>query len=197
LIWSLWTWSDPSGRQAYLPQSQEVPEISDKPRVNEQIRISPVRLIDPDGEQVGVVSLQAAQEKAREFGLDLVEVAPQARPPVLKIMDWGKYQYEQQKQAQEARRNQQTVEVKEVQLRPVTEDHDFDTKIRRARRFLEEGNIVRIVLRYRGREMRRPEVGEAMLDRVEEATEDLAKVEHRSRKIEGRRLLMRLEPDGN
>jgi translation initiation factor IF-3 len=146
---------------------------------------------------VGVVSLQTAQEKAREFGLDMVEVAPNARPPVIKIMDWGKYQYEQQKQAQEARRNQQTVEIKEVQLRPVTEDHDFETKIRRARRFLKEGNIVRVVLRYRGRELRRPEVGEAMLDRVEEATQDLARVEHRSRRIEGRRLLLRLEPQGN
>ena len=144
-----------------------------------------------------MVSLQVAQEKAREFDLDLVEVAAEARPPVVKIMDWGKYRYEQQKQAQEARKNQQVVEIKEVQLRPVTEDHDFDTKIRRARKFLEEGNIVRIVLRYRGREMRRPEVGEAMLDRVEEATEDLATVEHRSRKIEGRRLLMRLEPNSN
>ncbi len=144
-----------------------------------------------------MVSLEKAKNTAEEFGLDLVEVAPQARPPVVKVMDWGKYQYEQQKQAQEARRNQQTVEIKEVQLRPVTEDHDFNTKIKRARRFLEEGNIVRIVLRYRGRELRRPEVGEAMLDRVEEATEDLASVEHRSRRIEGRRLLMRLEPQGD
>lgn len=154
-----------------------------------------MRLIDADGEQVGVVALQQARETAQERGLDLVEVAPNARPPVVKVMDWGKYQYEQQKQAQEARKNQQTVEIKEVQLRPVTEDHDFDTKIRRARKFLEEGNVVRIVLRYRGRELRRPEIGEAMLDRVEEAIEDLATVEHRSRKIEGRRLLMRLEPN--
>lgn len=165
--------------------------------MNDEIRISPVRLIDPDGEQVGVVSLQAAREAAADHDLDLVEVAPNARPPVLKVMDWGKYRYEQQKQQQEARRNQQTVETKEVQLRPVTEDHDFDTKIKRARRFLEDGNVVRIVLRYRGREMRRPEVGEAMLDRVADATSDLAEVEHRSRKIEGRRLLMRLEPTAN
>jgi translation initiation factor IF-3 len=165
--------------------------------VNDEIRISPVRLIDPDGEQVGVVSLQAAREAAAEHDLDLVEVAPNARPPVLKVMDWGKYRYEQQKQQQEARRNQQTVETKEVQLRPVTEDHDFETKIKRARRFLEDGNVVRIVMRYRGREMRRPEVGEAMLDRVAHATSDLAEVEHRSRRIEGRRLLMRLEPTAN
>jgi translation initiation factor IF-3 len=179
-----------------ITQPKEVPEISSKPRVNDEIRISPVRLIDAEGEQVGVVSLEKAKDAAADAGLDLVEVAAQARPPVVKVMDWGKYQYEQQKQAQEARKNQQTVEIKEVQLRPVTEDHDFNTKIKRARRFLEEGNIVRVVLRYRGRELRRPEVGEAMLDRVEEATEDLATVEHRSRRIEGRRLLMRLEPQG-
>lgn len=189
--------SDHGWRSAPSPHFipfQEVPEISRTTRVNDQIRISPVRLIDSDGEQVGVVSLQTAQDRAREVDLDLVEVAPQARPPVVKVMDWGKYQYEQQKQAQEARRNQNTVEIKEVQLRPVTEDHDFETKIKRARRFLEDGNIVRVVLRYRGRELRRPEVGEAMLDRVQEATEDLASVEQRSRKIEGRRLHMRLEP---
>ncbi len=192
----LFRYTELTGGSAHI-RPQEAPEISSKPRVNDEIRISPVRLIDSDGEQVGVVSLQAARETAEERDLDLVEVAPNARPPVLKIMDWGKYRYEQQKQQQEARRNQQTVETKEVQLRPVTEDHDFETKIKRARRFLEDGNVVRIVLRYRGREMRRPEVGEAMLDRVAEATSDLAEVDHRSRKIEGRRLLMRLEPTTN
>jgi len=173
---------------------REAPEISRNTRVNDQIRISPVRLIDPDGEQLGVVSLDEARDQARSHDLDLVEVAPDARPPVLRIMDWGKYQYEQQKQAQEARRKQKTVELKEVQLRPVTEDHDFETKLKRARRFLEDGNVVRIVLRYRGREMRRPEVGEAMLDKVEEGISDIATVEQRSRRIEGRRLTMRLEP---
>jgi translation initiation factor IF-3 len=173
---------------------REAPEISRNTRVNDQIHISPVRLIDPDGEQLGVVSLDEARDQARSHDLDLVEVAPDARPPVLRIMDWGKYQYEQQKQAQEARRKQKTVELKEVQFRPVTEDHDFETKLKRARRFLEDGNVVRIVLRYRGREMRRPEVGEAMLDKVEEGTSDIATVEQRSRRIEGRRLTMRLEP---
>jgi len=163
--------------------------------VNEQIRISPVRLIDADGEQVGVVSLDTARDRAEEAGLDLVEVAPTARPPVVKLMDWGKHRYELQKKAREARKNQHTVDVKEVQLRPRTDDHDFDTKLRRARRFLSEGNVVRVVLRFRGRELRRPEVGVAMLDKMLDATQDVARVEHRSNSIEGRRLVAILEPD--
>jgi len=169
--------------------------IIDEPRVNEQIRISPVRLIAEDGEQVGVVAIDTARERAADVELDLVEVAPQARPPVVKIMDWGKFKYEQQRKAREARKNQHHVEVKEVQLRPRTDDHDFDVKLKRARRFLSDGNVVRIVVRYRGRELRRPEVGIAMMDRAIEKLGDVARVEHRSNSIEGRRLLAMLEPD--
>ncbi len=109
-------------------------------------------------------------------------------------MDWGKYRYEQQKKAREARKNQHQTEVKEVQLRPRTDDHDFEVKLKRARRFLEEGNLVRVVLRFRGRELRRPEVGIATLDKMIEATDDLARVEQRSNNIEGRRLVAILEP---
>ncbi|TVP56037.1 MAG: translation initiation factor IF-3 [Gemmatimonadales bacterium] len=167
--------------------------ISD-PRVNEQIRISPVRLIDADGEQVGIVSLDKAREMADQAELDLVEVADRARPPVVKIMDWGRYRYEQQKKAKEARKNQQTQETKEIQLRPRTDDHDFQTKLRRARGFLEEGNAVRVVLRFRGRELRRPEVGVETLERMLESTKDIAQVEQLSKRIEGRRLVARLEP---
>ncbi len=166
-----------------------------EPRVNEQIRISPVRLIGADGEQVGVVSLDQAREMAQQAQLDLVEVAAQARPPVVKVMDWGKYRYEQQKKAREAKKKQHTVELKEVQLRPRTDDHDFDVKLKRARRFLEEGNVVRVVLRFRGRELRRAEVGVATLDRMIEAVSDIARVEQRSNNIEGRRLFALLEPD--
>ncbi len=173
-----------------LPRRQPI----SSPRVNEQIRISPVRLIDADGEQVGIVSLDAARQKAAEAELDLVEVAEDARPPVVKIMDWGRHQYEQQKKAREARKNQKTQEIKEVQLRPRTDDHDFETKLKRARRFLEDGNIVRIVLRFRGRELRRPEVGVETLERMLESTRDLAKVENFSKRIEGRRLVAVLEP---
>jgi translation initiation factor IF-3 len=169
----------------------------DDPRVNDRIRISPVRLIDQDGEQVGVVNLDDAKQKAADAGLDLVEVAPNARPPVVKIMDWGKARYERQKKAREARKNQSTVELKEVQLRPRTDDHDFEVKLKRARRFLKEGNVVRIVLRFRGRELRQPEVGVKALERMLEATSDIARVEQRSDNIEGRRLVALLEPNPN
>lgn len=146
---------------------------------------------------MGIVSLDQARERADAAGLDMVEVAAQARPPVVKLMDWGKYRYEQQKKAREARKNQTHQEVKEVQLRPRTDDHDFEVKLKRARRFLEEGNLVRVVLRFRGRELRRPEVGVATLDRMIEATDDVARVEHRSNTIEGRRLVAILEPDAS
>jgi len=165
--------------------------------VNERIRISPVRLIDQDGEQIGVVSLDDAKSRAADAQLDLVEVAPNARPPVVRIMDWGKVRYERQKKQREARKNQTTVELKEVQLRPRTDEHDFQVKLKRARRFLEEGNVVRVVLRFRGRELRQPEVGVRALDRMLEATADISRVEQRSNNIEGRRLVALLEPDLN
>jgi translation initiation factor IF-3 len=141
------------------------------------------------------VSLDTAKERAAEAELDLVEVAANARPPVVKIMDWGKERYERQKRQREARKNQTTVELKEVQLRPRTDDHDFEVKLKRARRFLMDGNMVRVVLRFRGRELRRPEVGVETLDRMLEATSDISKVEQRSNNIEGRRLVALLEPD--
>lgn len=168
--------------------------IIDNPRVNERIRISPVRLVAEDGEQIGVVSLDTAKERAAEAGLDMVEVAAQARPPVVRLMDWGKERYARQKAKREARKKQHTVELKEVQLRPRTDDHDFEVKEKRARRFLKAGNVVRIVLRFRGREMRRPEIGIDALDRMLESLSDVAKVESRSRTIEGRRLVALLEP---
>lgn len=143
------------------------------------------------------MALDKARELADQAELDLVEVADRARPPVVKIMDWGRYRYEQQKKAKEARKNQQTQETKEIQLRPRTEDHDFQTKLRRARGFLEEGNAVRVVLRFRGRELRRPEVGVETLERMLEATKDIAQVDQLSKKIEGRRLVARLEPTSN
>ncbi|MGD8319346.1 MAG: translation initiation factor IF-3 [Gemmatimonadota bacterium] len=176
-----------------LVQPHRSSNISD-PRVNDQIRISPIRLIDADGEQLGVVSLSEARETAQEKELDLVEVAADARPPVVRLMDWGKYRYEQQKKKREARKHQHQTEVKEVQLRPRTDDHDFETKLKRARKFLKAGNVVRVVMRYRGRELRRPEVGVATLEKMLEATSDLARVEHVSKRIEGRRLLAVLEP---
>lgn len=168
--------------------------LIDNPRVNDSIRISPVRLIDAEGEQVGVVSLDHAKERAAEASLDLVEVAAEARPPVVRLMDWGKERYERQKAAREARKNQHTVELKEIQLRPRTDDHDFDVKEKRARKFLEDGNAVRVVLRFRGRELRQAEVGAKTLDRMLENLSDVGRLEQRSNTIEGRRLVALMEP---
>lgn len=131
---------------------------------------------------------------ASQSEMDMVEVAAQARPPVVKLMDYGRYRYQQQKKEKEARKNAQTVEVKEVQLRPRTEEHDFNVKLKRARRFLSDGNVVKVVVRFRGRELRRPEVGVDAMDRMLDAMKDIARVEFRSRSIEGRRLIARMEP---
>lgn len=125
----------------------------------------------------------------------MVEVAANARPPVVRLMDWGRYQYEEQKRAKEAKRRQHTVEIKEVKLRPGTEEHDFDVKLRHARRFLKSGKKVKVTVRYRGREMRRPELGFEMLDRIAESLTDLAEVESRSGRIESRQLTMMLTPE--
>ena len=128
------------------------------------IRISPVRLISADGDQRGIVSLEQAREEASDVGLDLVEVAATSRPPVVRIMDWGRYQYEQQKRAKEAKKKQHTVSLKEVKLRPRTDDHDLGFKLRNARRFLEKGSNVKVTVRFRGPELRRPDLGQDLLD---------------------------------
>jgi translation initiation factor IF-3 len=138
--------------------------------------------------------VEVARENAREHGLDLVEVAPDARPPVVRVMDWGKHQYEEQKRARESRKRQHTVDVKEVKFRPVTEEHDFNVKLKHARRFLERGKKVKVTVRYRGREMRRPEMGQEVLDQVAGALEDLASVETRTDRLEGRQMTMMLAP---
>ena len=138
--------------------------------------------------------LEVARNNAREEGLDLVEVAANARPPVVRIMDWGKHQYEEQKRAKESRKRQHTVDVKEVKFRPGTEDHDFQVKLNHARRFLEKGKKVKVTVRYRGREMRRPELGQQVLDQVSDALDEVADIETRSRNVEGRQLTMMLAP---
>jgi translation initiation factor IF-3 len=166
-------------------------------RVNEQIRISPVRLIDADGEQVGIVAIDEARQKASDSSLDLVEVAPTARPPVCRIMDWGKYQYEKQKAQKEAKSRQHTVDVKELKFRPKIEEHDFETKVGHGRRFLKKGNKVKVTVRYRGRELRRAELGRRVLDEVAEALSDISEVEGRSDRVEGRQISMMLGPKAN
>lgn len=147
-----------------------------------------------EGEQVGVVALSMAQEAARDAGLDLVEVAPTARPPVVRVMDWGKHRYDEQKRQRESRKRQHTVNVKEVKFRPGTDTHDFDTKVRHARRFLRSGAKVKVTVRYRGRELSRPEMGREVLKNVAEALEEEANVESRPGSMEGRQLSMMLAP---
>jgi len=163
------------------------------PRVNRQIRLSPVRVIGADGSQLGILETDVAMSMAQEAGLDLVEVAPMARPPVVRIMDYGKYKFEQAKQARLAKKKQHVIQLKEVKFRPGIDDHDFDTKTRHARRFLEEGNKVKVTLMFRGRQVAHPELGQAVVDRVAQATADLAKIETAA-KLEGKALTMILSP---
>jgi translation initiation factor IF-3 len=167
--------------------------INQRTRINQQIRISPVRVIDPEGEQVGIVPIERALELAEELGLDLVEVAPMARPPVCRIMDYGKFKYEEQRKAREARKKQHQIQIKEVKMRPGIEDHDFDFKTKHARRFLEEGNKVKVTMMFRGRQMAHPEIGREVLERVLKEVSDVAKVEM-SPTMEARAMTMVLSP---
>ncbi|MCD8493948.1 MAG: translation initiation factor IF-3 [Alphaproteobacteria bacterium] len=169
------------------------PRNDDGPRVNEQIRVPEVRLVGADGEMVGVIATREALVMAEEAGLDLVEVSPGAEPPVCKILDYGKYKYEQQKKANEARKKQKTVDVKEVKLRPGIEEHDYQVKLRNARRFLEDGDKVKVTLRFRGREMAHQDIGLSVLNRMKEDLGDLAKVDMDA-KMEGRQAVMVLSP---
>ena len=162
-------------------------------RVNRQIRISPVRVITGDGEQLGVMPVEQALAAAEERGLDLVEVAPMARPPVVKIMDYGKYKFEEAKAARAAKKKQHVIQIKEVKYRPGIDDHDFDFKTRHAREFLEEGNKVKVTMMYRGRQMAHVELGRAVLDRVAAELADVAKIESDA-KLEGRNMIMVLAP---
>jgi translation initiation factor IF-3 len=163
------------------------PTPSNEPRVNERIRIREVRLIDDAGRQVGVVPTERAMAMAREAGLDLVEVSPDSRPPVAKIMDYGKYKYERKKQQQESRKKSHAVQVKEVRLRPKTDKHDFDVKLSRARTFLMDGDKVQINMMFRGRELAHLDVGRDVVNRFMAALDDIAKME-RSPIFEGKRM---------
>ena len=150
-------------------------------------------MIDPDGEQIGIIPTALAQEKATELGLDLVEVAPKSRPPVCKIMDYGKYKYLEKKKLSEAKKRQTVIEVKEMKFRPKTDQHDFDHKLRRIRKFLEAGNKAKATIRFRGREMVHKEVGLELMQRIRTAVEDLAAVETPP-SMEGRAMVMILAP---
>ncbi|WP_184807461.1 translation initiation factor IF-3 [Nitrospirillum iridis] len=173
--------------------SQESAPTREGPRVNREINARSVRLIDAAGEMVGVVSLRDALIAAEEAGLDLVEVSPNAEPPVCKILDYGKFKYEAQKKAAEARKKQKIIEVKEIKLRPNIDDNDYDVKMRSARRFLEEGDKVKVTMRFRGREMAHQDLGMNVLVRVRELLDDMAKVEQMP-KLEGKQMIMILAP---
>ncbi len=170
-----------------------VPVAKDGPRINEDIRVREVHLIDKDGSNRGNIPISEALAIAQEAGLDLVEISPNATPPVCKLLDFGKYKFQEQKKQAEARKKQKVVEVKEVKFRPMIDDHDYDVKMRSMQRFFEEGDKVKVTLRFRGREMAPQELGARLLERVKGDTEKLAKVEMDDR-FEGRQMIMILAP---
>ena len=163
------------------------------PRVNEEIVTDQVRLIIEDGENIGVVAFDEALNMAEEAGLDLVEVAAEAKPPVCKVMDYGKFKYQAQKKANEARKKQKIIDIKEIKMRPNIDRHDYDVKMRSMTKFLEEGDKVKVTLRFRGREMAHQELGLKVLVRVRDDLEELSKVEQFP-KMEGRQMTMVIAP---
>ena len=165
----------------------------DGPRVNEDIRVPQVRLIDQDGEMLGVMSARDALMRAYDAGLDLLEISPNAVPPVVKILDYGKYKYEQQKKANEARKKQKVVEIKEVKVRPNIDDHDYDVKMRAMKSFIGEGDKVKVTLRFRGREMAHQDLGIKVLERIRQELGETIKVEQMPR-LENRQMIMVLAP---
>ena len=177
----------PSSRGAAPPQKEE------GHRINNRIDSREVRLIDAEGKNVGVVPIRQAMMMAEEASLDLVEISPDARPPVCKILDYGKFKFQEQKKAAEARKKQKVIEIKEIKMRPMIDDHDYDVKMRAIKRFFEEGDKVKITLRFRGREMAHQELGQQLLNRVKSDTMEIAKVESEPR-FEGRQIVMVLAP---
>ncbi len=173
-----------------MPQT---PPSREGPRVNEEIRVPQVRLIDEAGEMLGVMSIRDALYKAYQSGLDLLEISPNAVPPVCKITDYGKFKYEQQKKANEARKKQKVVEIKEIKVRPNIDDHDYDVKMKQARTFIGEGDKVKVTLRFRGREMAHQELGVKLLERIRSELVELVKVESMPR-LENRQMIMVLAP---
>ncbi len=167
--------------------------IATELRINERIRVPEVRLVGPDGEQVGIVRIEAALRLAQEADLDLVEVAPTARPPVCRLMDFGKFKYETAQKAREARRNQAQTVIKEMKLRPKIDPHDYETKKGHVVRFLRQGDKVRITIMFRGREQSRPELGFRLLQRLAEDIADLGYVESQPRQ-DGRNMIMMVTP---
>jgi translation initiation factor IF-3 len=172
-----------------LPQAP----VGDGPRVNEDIRSPKIRLIDENGEMIGVVSVAEGLQRAQAAGLDLVEVSPTAEPPVCKILDYGKYKYELQKKKNEAKKKQKIIEIKEIKMRPVIGENDYQIKLKHMRRFLEDENKVKVSMRFRGREMAHQDIGMRIFERVQADIADLAKPEF-GPKREGSQIVMMLSP---
>ena len=169
------------------------PPVKSGPRYNNFITVDKVRVIDGEGENLGVMYTREAIEQAAEAGLDLVEVSPNADPPVCKFLDVGKFRYEAQKKANAARKSQKTQEIKEIKMRPNIDDHDYDVKMRNVTRFIEDGDKVKVTLRFRGRELSHQQLGMALLKRVQDDVAEVAKIEAYPR-MEGRQMLMVLSP---
>lgn len=165
----------------------------DGPRINQEIRVKEIRLIDENGENKGVVNIKEALMLADEAGLDLIEISPQAVPPVCKIMDYGKYKYEQQKRKNEAKKNQKVVNIKELKLRPMIDVHDYEVKVKQAKKFLSQGDKVKFTIRFKGREMSANDMGRKVLDNLVEDLENVCKVETEP-KVEGRQMMMIVAP---
>ena len=169
------------------------PTTKEGPRANRDIRVPRIQLIDEEGQNRGIVSIEDALRIAEDAGLDLVEIAPNSEPPVCKITDLGRMKYQSQKKAAEARKKQKTIEIKEIKMRPNIDTHDYEVKMKAVRRFFEEGDKVKLTLRFRGREMAHMELGMKLLNRVREEVEPIAKVEAEP-KLEGRQMMMVLAP---
>ena len=187
-IWGAFEEADIARRPHNAPPTRET-----GPRVNRMIRVPEIRLIDHDGENVGVVSPAQGMDMAEEVGLDLVEISPNANPPVCKIMDFGKFKYEQQKKANEAKKKQKIIEIKEVKFRPNIDTHDYDVKMRSVFKFLGEGDKVKVTLRFRGREMAHQELGRDLLKRIADDIDTTGKIESMP-KLEGRQMTMVVAP---
>jgi len=169
------------------------PPTRDGPRVNEEIRIPQVRLIDQDGEMQGVMTAREAMQCAFSVGLDLVEISPNADPPVCKILDFGKFKYEQQKKKNEAKKKQKVIEIKEIKVRPNIDENDYQVKMRAMKSFIEEGDKVKVTLRFRGREMAHQDIGVRVLERIRAEMDATSKVEQMPR-MENRQMVMVLSP---
>jgi len=176
-----------------LIEATSIQDTTKRVRVNRMIRISRVRVIGADGSQLGILEVDQALRMAEEAGLDLVEVAPLARPPVVRIMDYGKFKFEQAKMARQAKKKQHVIHLKEVKFRPGIEEHDFATKTRHAREFLADGNKVKVTLMFRGRQIAHPELGRVVVNRVAQELADVAKIETEA-KFEGKFMTMILAP---